>query len=93
MSLPLSVLNNMLHPSEDYHNPKDVEKIAKLTNQLKKLEEVIERYTKNENKIPSEQDLEGVSTQNTRKTKRDRSYNKKQAEEDGKSTSLESRRF
>lgn len=40
MSYPLSILENMLHP-DDYHNPEDLGKIAKLEAVVKKLEALV----------------------------------------------------
>lgn len=73
MGLPITYLQSVLK-SEEYHNPKDLEKIESLKKHLKKLEDCIERYTKNENEIQSQQNVEGFQTQDKRKTKRSRSH-------------------
>ena len=55
---------------EDYHNPKDLETISKLRCVVKDLEATIERYSKKEDKVSSEQNVQDkhqVKTNNKKK--------------------------
>ena len=69
MSLPITILENVLHPEMgDYHNPKDLETISKLRCVVKDLEATIERYSKKEDKVSSEQnDKRQAKTNNKKK--------------------------